>query len=285
MNAPDPLASPDRARHDGAEFAGRVALVTGAAQGIGAAIARLLAARGARVALLDRQAEAVAATAAGLDATGLHAAAPDATPSRHLALGADLRDRAAVEQAVETAEARLGPLDIVINAAGVLHLARAIDIDDDAWESSLDINAGGLMRLCRAVAPRLAARRRGAIVAVGSNAAGVPRAQMAAYGASKAAASQYLRCLGLELAPLGVRCNLVSPGSTDTAMQRQLWTHPGARDAILGGDAASFRLGIPLGRIAEPEDIAEVACFLASDRARHITLHDLRADGGATLDA
>jgi 2,3-dihydro-2,3-dihydroxybenzoate dehydrogenase len=82
-----------------------------------------------------------------------------------------------------------------------------------------------------------------------------------------------------------VRCNIVSPGSTDTAMQRQLWSGPESAQAVIRGSLDNFRLGIPLGRLAQAEDIAQAVCFLASDRARHITMHDLRVDGGATLDA
>jgi 2,3-dihydro-2,3-dihydroxybenzoate dehydrogenase len=128
-------------------------------------------------------------------------------------------------------------------------------------------------------------RRRGAIVTVTSNAAGVPRAGMAAYAASKAAAAHFTRCLGLELAAHGIRCNVVAPGSTDTPMQRSLWNEE-TRDApVIAGDPATYRTGIPLGRIATPEDIADAVLFLASERARHITLHDLYVDGGATLRA
>jgi 2,3-dihydro-2,3-dihydroxybenzoate dehydrogenase len=106
---------------------------------------------------------------------------------------------------------------------------------------------------------------------------------MAAYCASKAASAMFTRCLGLELASYGVRCNVVSPGSTETSMLHALWHDESGRAATLGGSPADFRLGIPLGRIAAPEDIAEAVTFLASARARHITMHDLRVDGGATL--
>ncbi|MGH3239893.1 MAG: SDR family oxidoreductase, partial [Spirillospora sp.] len=109
---------------------------------------------------------------------------------------------------------------------------------------------------------------------------GVPRGGMAAYAASKAAAAHLTRCLGLEMAPHGVRCNIVSPGSTDTPMLRAL----GAGD-VIAGDAAAFRTGIPLGRIAAPADIAEAVLFLLSERARHITMHELYVDGGAALRA
>ena len=144
--------------------------------------------------------------------------------------------------------------------------------------------ARGAVAAAGTVAARRRERGRGSIVAVGSNAASAPRTGMAAYAASKAAATQYLRCLALELAPFGVRCNIVSPGSTDTAMQRAFAHDEAARGRILRGDGERFRLGIPLGRIADPCDVADTICFLLSDRARHVTLHDLRVDGGATLD-
>jgi 2,3-dihydro-2,3-dihydroxybenzoate dehydrogenase len=104
---------------------------------------------------------------------------------------------------------------------------------------------------------------------------------MAAYAASKAAATLFTKCLGLELAEHGIRCNVVSPGSTDTAMQRGLQT----LDAAVAGDLGRYRVGIPLGRVADPADVADSVLFLASDRARHITMHDLYVDGGATLRA
>jgi 2,3-dihydro-2,3-dihydroxybenzoate dehydrogenase len=125
-------------------------------------------------------------------------------------------------------------------------------------------------------------RGAGAIITVSSNAGGVPRTNMAAYAASKAAATMFTRCLGLELARSGIRCNVVSPGSTGTAMQQVLGAAP---EAVIAGDPGSYRVGIPLGRIADPADIADAVVFLASDQARHITMQDLYVDGGATLRA
>ena len=254
------------------EFEGRVVLVTGAAQGIGAATAQRLAASGARLALLDRDAGALEALASTL---------PVDCPRFVL----DLRDGAALDEAIGQVEAQLGPIDHLAHVAGILRVGDVLDMDEDDWDACMAVNARALFTTTRSVARGMAARRRGSIVAVGSNAAGVARTGMAAYAASKAAATQYLRCLALELAPLGIRCNLVSPGSTDTAMQRAFAGDDAARRAILHGVPERHRLGIPLGRIADPVDIAEAVCFLLSDRARHITLHDLRVDGGATLDA
>ncbi|RDZ27162.1 2,3-dihydro-2,3-dihydroxybenzoate dehydrogenase [Lysobacter silvisoli] len=259
------------------EFDGRLILVTGAAQGIGAATALRLGASGARLALFDRDGDALSHTLAQLQAAGVRAQA----------WTVDLADAAATRAAIAEVEQDGGAIEHLAHVAGVLRTGALLDGADALadWDACMAVNARALVGIAQALAPAMARRRRGSIVVVGSNAASAPRIGMAAYAASKAAASQYLRCLALELAPHGVRCNLVSPGSTDTPMQRAFAADEAARNAILGGDAARFRLGIPLGRIAAAEDVAEAVCFLLSERARHITLHDLRVDGGATLDA
>ncbi len=124
----------------------------------------------------------------------------------------------------------------------------------------------------------------GSIVVLSSNAAAIPRTAMAEYAASKAAATSYTRSVGLAVAGHGIRVNVVSPGSTLTPMLTGMWTCDADRERVLTGTPEQFRLGIPLGRIADPADIASTAVFLLSDAARHITMHDLRVDGGATLD-
>lgn len=257
------------------EFAGRVVMVTGAAQGIGAATALRLAGEGAALALIDRDADSLAGTVTQLRASG----------ATVWARALDLCDAAAVESAVAEIEREFGAIEHLAHVAGILRVGECLQLDTNDWDACMAVNARAVFTTTRAVARSMQARGRGSIVAVGSNAAATPRVGMAAYAASKAAASQYLRCLALELAPFGVRCNLVSPGSTDTAMQRAFAHDEQARREILMGVAERYRLGIPLQRIADPDDIAEAICFLLSDRARHITLHDLRVDGGATLDA
>lgn len=246
------------------ELNGKVAVVSGAAQGIGAAVVQALARRGALVAALDIK--PVAGSAA-------------------LTLALDVSDSAAVDTAIERVERELGPIAMLVNVAGILHPGTALATSDAEWDRTFAVNAGGVFRLCRAVGARMVPRRAGVIVTVASNASSVPRQNMAAYAASKAASTQFTRCLGLELAEYGIRCNVVSPGSTDTDMQRQLWTGPDSEREVIAGTRESFRLGIPLGRIASADDIADAVCFLVSDAARHITMHDLRVDGGATLGA
>ncbi|SER06908.1 2,3-dihydro-2,3-dihydroxybenzoate dehydrogenase [Actinokineospora terrae] len=253
-------------------FTGKTALVTGAGQGIGAAVVAALAAEGAAVAAVDLDRVRVDATATEHRAAGAHVRA----------YPVDVSHSDAVERAVEQVEGDLGPIDVLVNVAGVLRAGTVVKSTDEDWLSTFAVNSDGVFFASRAVARRMVPRSSGVIITVGSNAAGVPRMQMAAYAASKAAATMFTRCLGLELAQHGIRCNVVSPGSTDTAMQRALWTGDGAR-RVIEGTPESFRVGIPLGRIADAADIADAVLFLASDQARHITMQNLYVDGGATL--
>ncbi|GAB7037544.1 MULTISPECIES: 2,3-dihydro-2,3-dihydroxybenzoate dehydrogenase [Catenuloplanes] len=243
-------------------FAGTTALVTGAAQGIGAAVAGKLAAAGARVIATDRN-----------EQRHDH---PNIEPVR-----LDVTDAGAVQRIIGAA----GPIGLLVNVAGILRLGPVASLSDQDWADTFAVNTTGVFHLSRAVVPGMIARRDGVIITVASNAAGVPRAGMAAYAASKAAAVMFTKSLGLEVARHGVRCNTVCPGSTDTPMQRAMWRDGTGPAAVLRGDPESYRVGIPLGRIAEPEDVADAVLFLASPAARHITMHDLYVDGGATLRA
>ncbi len=275
------------------ELAGAVAMVTGAGQGIGAAVTRALVAAGAVVAAVDRNPGPLAELADELSGRPGDATPGDPAPEGRAPGGPvhpyllDVSDAAAVEKTVELMESQLGQIGILVNVAGILRAAPAVELTDQDWADTFAVNTTGVFHTSRALGRRMAERGGGAIVTVGSNAAGVPRTGMAAYAASKAAATMFTRCLGLELGRSGVRCNIVSPGSTDTEMQRALW-HDDAEAAerrVIDGDPTSYRVGIPLGRIAQPADVAEAVAFLVSDRARHITMHDLYVDGGATLRA
>jgi len=252
-----------------------VTLVVGAAQGIGRATAETLARAGHRLVLADRDAEGLCKTAALLGGP---------VPTYPV----DIRDHDAVAHVVESIESEHGPIEHLAHVAGVFTTGSVLDSDPEDWQHMYDVNVTGLLSVLRSVGRAMRERRSGSIVVVGSNSAGVPRMGMGAYGSSKAAATMIVRILGLELAQYGIRANIVAPGSTDTAMQRSLWEDPnddaGARSAI-EGDLSQFKVGIPLGRIAEPADIAEAIEFLLSDRARHITMQALYIDGGATLRA
>ncbi len=242
----------------------------------------------------DGAAEAVAALVAdGVDAARAHAAGDagrpvDVQPSAggHVVpFVADVGDPAAVARVVADVERELGPIGIGVSVAGVLRPGSVGETSDEDWAATFAVNSTGVFTVLREISRRMQPRGSGALVTVGSNAAGVPRTGMAAYAASKAAATMLTRCLGLELAGSGIRCNIVSPGSTDTDMQRLLWTDDSGEDRVIAGNPEQFRVGIPLGRIADPADIADAVLFLASDRARHITMQNLYVDGGATLRA
>jgi 2,3-dihydro-2,3-dihydroxybenzoate dehydrogenase len=255
------------------ELTGRVALITGAAQGIGAAVCTTLAKHGAVVAAVDANCEALDAFVKTLQNNGNNATG----------YALDVTEHAAVDGVVEEIERDLGAIDILVNVAGVLRTGPILDVTDEDWSTVLAVNVSGVFNLCRAVGRRMVPRRSGRIVTVASNAAGVPRMGMGVYGASKAASGMLTRTLGLELARHGIRCNVVSPGSTDTPMLRAMWTDPDAQSATVDGSLPMYRVGIPLGKLATPADVADAVLFLVSDRAGHITMHDLYVDGGAAL--
>jgi len=252
---------------------GKVALITGAAGGIGAAVARALAQRGAKVAAVDRDGRGLSRTVQKLTADGMTA---EGFP-------ADITDRDRVGGLVDAVEQRLGPVDFLVNAAGVLHPAEARRMTDHDWDATFAVNATGVFVMSRAVVDRMVPRGCGAVVTVASNAAGTARTRMAAYAASKAAAAMFTKCLGLEVARHGIRCNVVAPGSTDTPMLSSLWDDATGRRATIAGRSDEYRVGIPLGKLAQPSDVADAVAFLLSDQAGHITLHSLTVDGGATL--
>ncbi|GLX97659.1 SDR family oxidoreductase [Herbidospora sp. NBRC 101105] len=226
-----------------------IALVTGSSGGIGSAVAERLAGDGY--------------TVVGLDA--------------------DVTSPEQVEAFVDRVENETGPIGALVNSAGVLRPGRAVDLSDADWADTLAVNASGVFHVSRAVARRMIPRRSGSIVTVASNASRTARQNMAAYAASKAAATAFTKCLGLELAEFGIRCNVVAPGSTDTPMLTGLWDGADALRTSVEGAPGAYRVGIPLGRVASPSDVADAVAFLLSDRAAHITLQDLTVDGGASL--
>jgi 2,3-dihydro-2,3-dihydroxybenzoate dehydrogenase len=254
-------------------LAGRVALVTGAAHGIGAAVAAALARQGAVVAATDIDQDGLRDTVGKIAADGATASA----------YRIDVTRPGELDAVLDRVEADLGPVDVLVNVAGVLRTGPILELSDADWRATFAVNTDGVFAVSRTVARRMAARRSGTVVTVTSNAAAVPRTQMGAYCASKAAATAFSKVLALELAAYGVRCNTVAPGSTDTPMLRSMFTDGYGPQAVIAGAADKFRVGIPLGRIAAPQDVADAVVFLASDQARHITMQELLVDGGAAL--
>ncbi|MFV0526422.1 MAG: SDR family oxidoreductase [Acidimicrobiales bacterium] len=235
----------------------RVALVIGAAGGIGTAVASTL------------------------DEAGWTVAAADQSGCR---FPVDVTNDDSVAALVDTVEQTCGPIAALVNAAGVLRVGSVLESEVTDAVAMLQVNALGVLRVARSVAGRMVPRGHGSIVTIASNAAGVPRAGMAAYAASKAAASAFTRSLGVELAPAGIRCNVVCPGTTRTPMLAAFGAPVDVVAAqAIAGDQVRFKLGIPLGRVAEPGDVAAAVAFLVSDAARHITTHELVVDGGASL--
>lgn len=259
-------------------LAGRVALITGAGAGIGAAAAEVLAEQGADVIALDRDAAAAERTAGRARAVGRRAAAA----------GADVRDGAALRAAVDAAVAELGRLDIVVTCAGVCeNTGPAWEIDEDAWERSLDVNLTGTWHAVAAAAPALHAAGGGSIVLVASS-AGVKAVPGAAqYSAAKHGVVGMMRTLANELGAQSIRVNAVLPGPVNTAMTNNPATFARLRpDLDEPGEAdvapvLAARNLLPMAW-AEPADIANAVAFLASDDARCVTGQQLVVDAGLT---
>ena len=265
---------------------GRVALVTGAARGIGAATVRQLAADGWSVLAVDLAADDAAlpypmASAAELEAVTAAAADLAADGAGIGSYRADVRDSAALETAVAEAESRFGGLDAAIACAGVIAGgARQWEVPADLERAVLDIDLGGVLNLARAAVPALLRRpepRSGRFLAVASAAATRGLPMLAAYCAAKAGVTGLIRALAAELGPTGVTANAVSPGSTDTpilAASARLYGLAGAHE---------FAAQQPAGRLLAPAEIASVLAFLAGPASSAMTGSIVAADGGLAL--
>ncbi|AMK19863.1 dehydrogenase [Sphingobium sp. MI1205] len=247
-------------------FLGKVAVITGGTRGIGLATVEYLARRGARVALSSRKAEACEAVQQRLEAEGLTCLA---VPG-HAANDAD------VARLVDEAVKAFGGIDMAIANAGINPVFDPLtDVAEESWAKVMDTNVGGPRRLARHALPHIAERGGGAMVCVSSVNARFGMVGSGAYGVSKAALEQMVRQLAVEWGGQGIRINGVAPGTTGTDMIRALQDRPGFMDTILSGT--------PLRRIADPEDVAAVIAFMASDGARHVTGQTLVVDGGQTI--
>lgn len=253
----------------------QTAIVTGATQGIGKAIALALLNEGCRVVAVGRSSAKLEALA--------EAAGPAA--ARLVPEAIDIGDTSRFRSRLESWIEGFGAIRRLVNAAGVLETGSLLQASSESLRRVIGTNLIATLEVTLPVARHMAARRAGSIVTIASNSGTTARMGLGAYPASKAGIIHAMKCLGLELAAHGVRCNIVSPGSTNTEMQRQFQSTTGSREAVLAGDPAQYRLGIPLGRMAEVEDVCDLVLFLLSDRARHITMENIVIDGGATLGA
>lgn len=238
----------------------KVALVTGGASGIGEAIARAYAAKGARVAICDLDGDAAKAAAENIG----HGAR---------AFACNVTDEGSIEACVTAVAEAFGRIDILVNSAGIVDLAPAEDLSTDAWRRTLEVNLTGSYLVARAVAKHMIAAGSGRIVNMASQAGSVAIDGHIAYCASKFGVIGMTKTMALEWGKHGIRANTISPTVVMTELGKKAWEGP-------KGDA--MKAEIPAGRFAEPEEIAAAAVFLASEGADMINGADLVIDGGFT---
>jgi 2-hydroxycyclohexanecarboxyl-CoA dehydrogenase len=240
---------------------GKIAIVTGAGQGIGRAIAEKLAREGAVVAVTDLDGSTAAATAAaiGRDAVGLQA---------------DVTDRAAVAAMVRAVHGQHGRIDVLVNNAGWDKAVPFIESDPADWDRIVQINLYGVLNTCREVLPIMAAQDSGAVVNIGSDAGRVGSSGEAVYSATKGGVIAFTKSIAREVARHQVRVNCVCPGPTDTALF-----------ASMGGEGlrAALVKAIPFRRLGQPDDLANAVAFYASDEASFITGQTISVSGGLTM--
>ncbi len=257
------------------EFAGlkgTVGLVTGAAKGIGEGVARKLHGAGMKLALADVDGESLEALASELGGDVL-------------IFPLDVTDGAAVEACVAATEDELGPIDRLAHVVGIQRFGPIAELSDADFDATFNVNVRAAFLVSRAVSRRMLPRKRGSIVAVASTAARTPRIGQGAYCASKAAVAQMMCVLGLEMAPHNIRVNCVSPGVTETGMVQRLMATMEAPEVVVRGSIEGFRVGVPLGRLARSEEIADAVAYLLSDRSSYLTMQDVVVDGGGALGA
>jgi len=250
-------------------FTEKVAIVTGASRGIGRATAEIFSREGGKV-LLNYQASETAAAAV---ADCLNAANPGSV----FTFRADVGDPEAVKSMVDECLKRFGRIDILVSNAAYAREATILNLTLEDWHKTMRVNVGGLFHCAREVVPHMIKQKRGAIVSVSSNAAFYGGITSLAYTASKGAINSFSRKLALELAPHGIRVNVVAPGLTDTVMLRDLGSH--RFDAGLPLEEA-YKKAVPLGRVGKPEEVAAVIAFLCSDEASYVTGEFVRVTGG-----
>lgn len=239
---------------------GKRVLVTGAGSGLGRAISIACADAGAELAVLDRNGEAAEDTL-------------DQIATRGVAVRADVTDGNQIAEALERTERELGPIDVLVNNAGVGAVAKKVhELTDDEWAQVLAVNLTGPFAMCRAVLPSMIARASGVIVTIGSVAGMIAFPGRSPYAVSKAGVIHLTRSIAAEYAELGIRANALCPGWMDTPL-----THDRLQDAAV---FERLTATVPMGRVAPPEELAGAAVFLASDASSYMTGQTLVVDGG-----
>lgn len=253
------------------DFEGKVALVTGGGGGIGTAICTLLAAGGAKLAVVDRNRDNAEKVAAQLVERGHQA----------IAFELDVTDSAAVAHVVADVEVRLGPIHILVNNAGVSQFRALLDMSEDDWDRVLSTNLKGTFLMCRAVLAGMKERGAGRIINIGSLLSKIGNENFSHYAASKFGVLGFTQSIAAEFAPSNVTANCVIPGLVWTPM----WSGPGGMAETFFSsqeDAQNFHKSYtPLGRGQTPEDVAEMVAFLASEKGRNMTGGSYHVDGGA----
>ena len=247
---------------------GRVAFVTGGGSGMGRETARLLGEAGVRVAICDRDGAAARETAGIVGDAGGTARAEEV----------DVSDPRAVERAVAAAAGALGPVDALVNIAGIYRIAAVEDISDEDWARMFAVHVNGTFHTCRAVLPGMVAARSGAIVNMSSLHAIRGQANAAHYAAAKGAVIGLTKSIAREKGPLGIRANAVAPGPIDTPLWRGA-VPPDELDAVM----AKRSEVIPIGRLGEAAEVAQTIVYLLSPAASYITGQVVTIDGGESM--
>jgi 3-oxoacyl-[acyl-carrier protein] reductase len=247
------------------KFEGKVALITGAAHGIGEAIALKLAQEGADVVVADVDLEGAQRVAQEIEGLGRKAKA----------VQADVSQREAVQQLVSEAVSSFGKIDILVNNAGIIRRGTFLEHDPQDWEKVLSVNLGGTFNCAQEVAPLMVKQGGGKIINISSVVGKMGDiASAPSYGTSKGAVNTFTKSLARELAPYGINVNAVAPHAIETDMSRE-WSEEKRRRIVEA---------IPMKRLGKPEEVAEVVAFLASDGAGFITGQILDVNGGYLMD-